>query len=143
MGQHPIISCRLRPISSQLRLNGVVKMTRLRHILSMIFLSCAFQFTQTAYASSTNGACAADIKRLCPGVNPDAKHIAKCLKEHESELSSACKEKAKDIHDSCKDDARKLCGDVGSGAGPLAQCLKNHEANLSQDCRQALPQSLK
>lgn len=117
-------------------------MTQLKYVLSMIFLSCVFQFIQTAFASSSDGACAADVKHLCPGVNPNAKDIAKCLKDHESELSSACKEKAKDIHDSCKDDARKLCGNVGPGAGPLAQCLKNHEADLSQGCKQALPQSL-
>jgi hypothetical protein len=37
--------------------------------------------------------CMADAARLCPGVEPGGGAQARCLKEHMSELSPACKKK--------------------------------------------------
>jgi hypothetical protein len=36
-------------------------------------------------------ACAPDIQKLCKGVQPGGGRIVQCLREHESELSQACK----------------------------------------------------
>jgi len=43
-------------------------------------------------AASKRQACAADAKRLCPGVQAGGGRIIACLKEHERELSPACRD---------------------------------------------------
>jgi hypothetical protein len=35
--------------------------------------------------------CRQDAERLCPGVKPGGGRIRACLKEHQAELSDACK----------------------------------------------------
>ena len=37
--------------------------------------------------------CAADVEKFCKDVKPGGGRISKCLREHECELSSECKEK--------------------------------------------------
>ena len=36
-------------------------------------------------------ACKGDIEKLCKGIHPGEGRIVKCLKEHEAEVSAACK----------------------------------------------------
>lgn len=43
--------------------------------------------------AGADGPCRADAKKLCKGVQRGEGRILACLKEHESELSAACKEK--------------------------------------------------
>jgi hypothetical protein len=69
------------------------------------------------------------------------------MKEHENELSAACKEhiaqmrqRGKEIHEACQDDAMKLCKDVKPGGGRIARCLKEHREELSPECREKLPE---
>lgn len=42
--------------------------------------------------SSPRVACKADFATYCPGVQPGNGRIAACLKEHEAQLSPACKD---------------------------------------------------
>jgi Cysteine rich repeat len=44
-----------------------------------------------AKAKEVADACKGDAKRLCPDVKPGEGRILRCLKQHESDLSSACK----------------------------------------------------
>jgi hypothetical protein len=37
-------------------------------------------------------ACAADVQKLCPGVQPGGGRIMQCLSEHKSEISESCKQ---------------------------------------------------
>jgi hypothetical protein len=37
-------------------------------------------------------ACAADVQKLCPGVQPGGGRIMQCLSEHKSEVSEICKQ---------------------------------------------------
>jgi Cysteine rich repeat len=37
-------------------------------------------------------ACKADVEKLCPGVKPGGGAIISCLKQHESQVSPACKD---------------------------------------------------
>jgi hypothetical protein len=39
------------------------------------------------------GPCREDAKRLCAGIEPGEGRIVKCLKEHEAQVSPACKAK--------------------------------------------------
>lgn len=87
--------------------------------------------------------CKEDAEKLCKGIEPGEGRIAQCLKQHESELSAACKQKRdsfrermQEIHAACEDDARKFCAGVQAGGGRIARCLRQHEADLSQACRE-------
>lgn len=49
-----------------------------------------FAHTDT-YAQGQRGPCADDIAKLCKDVKPGGGRIVKCIKEHEKELSPACR----------------------------------------------------
>src|SRR5512144_1861051 len=90
--------------------------------------------------------CAEDAAKYCKDVQPGGGRMAQCLKEHENELSAACKErlaqmtqKGKEINEACQDDAMKLCKDVPPGGGRIYRCLKEHESDLSPACKEKLP----
>jgi len=96
-------------------------------------------------AEQVDRPCAADAEKLCKGVQAGEGRIARCMKEHEKELSPTCKEniqkmkeKAKEIAEACKDDANKLCKDVNPGKGRILRCLKQHESELSHSCKQQM-----
>ena len=92
--------------------------------------------------------CADDAAKLCKGVQPGQGGMMKCLKEHQSDVSPACKEniakmkeKIEEFKEACKDDAGKLCKDVKPGGGRVLQCLKQHEGELSAACKEEMAQS--
>jgi len=47
----------------------------------------------TARANEGEGPCKADAEKLCAGIEPGEGRIVKCLKEHEAQVSPACKAK--------------------------------------------------
>ena len=89
--------------------------------------------------------CKEDAEKLCKGVKPGGGRIIKCLKEHEADLSEACKameakhkERAEEIHESCKADVDKLCKDVKPGRGRIIRCLRKHREEISDACKAAV-----
>jgi hypothetical protein len=63
------------------------------------------------------------------------------MKQHEAELSPACKEriaaaneKVKECEKECKTDVEKICKDIKPGQGRIVRCLKQPQAELSADC---------
>jgi hypothetical protein len=92
------------------------------------------------YAEDTRP-CADDVSKFCKDVTPGGGRIANCLKEHEKDLSPACKKmteemmtRAKEIHKACADDLDKFCKDVQPGNGNIARCLEEHKSELSPGC---------
>jgi cysteine rich repeat protein len=97
-------------------------------------------------------ACESDARKFCAGVQPGAGRIARCLEQHESDLSEACRSEGRkigeerrerrgpmqDLQQSCREDARKLCTGVKPGGGRIARCLRSHESELSQACADAV-----
>ncbi|MGL5005717.1 MAG: cysteine rich repeat-containing protein [Casimicrobium sp.] len=65
-----------------------------------IFLSLTIATSAFAQQRDAMKACADDVKTLCAGVERGDGRIAKCLKENESKVSAACKEKLKAAADS-------------------------------------------
>jgi Cysteine rich repeat len=43
-------------------------------------------------AAALRSACAADIEKLCPGIQPGGGRIMQCLKQHKTEVSDSCKQ---------------------------------------------------
>ena len=86
-------------------------------------------------------ACAADVKKFCPNVPPGQGRVMRCLKEHESELSAACRAEAGGLRDltrrksPCYADQEKFCADVVPGEGRILDCLYAHRAELSSRCK--------
>jgi hypothetical protein len=104
-------------------------------------------FAAAASAEQAARPCADDAAKLCKGVEKGERRIAKCLKEHEKELSSACKEniakakeKGKEVKEACEGDTKKLCKGIKPGEGRIMKCLKQHESELSAGCKENMEQ---
>lgn len=44
-------------------------------------------------------ACRADVQRLCKGIEPGGGRIAKCMREHRTEISSDCRAALKAVRE--------------------------------------------
>jgi hypothetical protein len=88
-------------------------------------------FGTNVYAQG-KGPCAEDVAKFCKDVQPGGGRLAQCLKEHEKELSAACKQhiatakrRLRETARACHDDVLKFCPDVEPGQGRILQCLKH------------------
>ena len=93
------------------------------------------------------GPCAEDAAKYCKDVQPGQGRMAQCLKEHENELSAACKEhivqrkqRGRGGAEAGQDDGQKFCKKGPPGRGGIYRCLKEHENELSPTCREKLPE---
>jgi len=111
----------------------------------------ALMFSGTAGAAPAEGKrqgpCSDDVAKFCKDVQPGGGRIARCLKQHEQELSPACKQHAAEVKQrgqefraACEDDVLKLCADVQRGGGRIVNCLKQHEQELTPDCKAKMQQ---
>ena len=95
--------------------------------------------------------CSKDIAKFCKDVQKGGGRIADCLKQHQNDLSAACKdrvakkeekrEKARELSQTCKDDIAKLCKDVKPRR--VLKCLKEHKSELSAQCNKDVDQAKK
>jgi len=114
-----------------------------RFIAMTIALFCLSLWTgMNVYAEDTRP-CAGDAAKFCKDVKPGGGRIANCLKEHEKDLSPACKKstkemmlRSKEAHQACADDIDRFCKDVQPGKGNIMGCLREHKGELSPECRE-------
>jgi hypothetical protein len=119
-------------------------------LLMALGFFCLALWAGNAQAAEGTGPCAGDIAKFCKDAKPGGGAQTKCLKEHENELSPACKtfvtegrKKAKEGREACKADVEKFCKDVKPGGGKIMKCLKDNESKLSSECQKTLPKSKK
>jgi len=115
--------------------------TKLFVLVAVVFC-ISLWFGVDAYAQR-GGACAEDTVKFCNDVKPGGGRIAKCLNDHENELSGTCKDEIaqvqkrfKETAEACHDDVLKFCNDVEPGGGRIAKCLRDHQSELSQECQE-------
>ncbi len=112
-------------------------------VLFVVFgLSAAAERVVFAQHEHGQGPCAGDVQKFCKDVKPGGGRIAICLKEHQNDLSPACKEKIaevkeeiKEVHEACQGDVQQFCKGVQPGGGRIARCLKEHKDELSAGCK--------
>ncbi len=135
-----------------------MKLKKMPAFAAALFIAAAFCAPRLF---AQEGACKADIEKLCKDVQPGNGGLKKCLKEHEAELSAECQAKLKEgrqdknegaggkmtgemkaamkeINETCKADLDKFCKDVKPGEGRIFKCLKENEAALSEVCKAKL-----
>jgi hypothetical protein len=84
--------------------------------------------------------CAPDAKKFCQGVEPGKGQWAKCLDDHQGQLSPACAKELKEFNEKtakknpCFQDLAEYCVDIPVDPQRLAYCLLKHEAKLSATC---------
>lgn len=87
------------------------------------------------------GPCKADIEKFCKDVQPGQGRIVRCMRQHENEVSPACRnhiaevrEQQQEFKRDCSADASRFCKDMKPGGGRIINCLKQHQAELSAAC---------
>jgi len=95
-------------------------------------------------SKSADDVCAADKTKFCANLDAKSGTVGKCLKEHEAQLSDACRRQVAkaaaqaEVRKACKADVTSFCKSVQAGQGRIAACLKKHEGKLSSGCTAAL-----
>lgn len=90
-------------------------------------------------------ACSADVQNFCSHVEKGRGKVMACLKEHEAQLSEACKNRInfwslrREARDSCKEDRDKLCKEeMTQGRKAVRACLRANQDKLSPKCQAAM-----
>jgi hypothetical protein len=114
-------------------------MKQVIHILVLCLSSLLF--TGAEVRAENASPCAEDITKLCNGVQHGGGRIMNCLKEHEQELSAACKEHQakmvkmlKNVPQACQDDVEQFCRQIRPVGRRIIRCLKQNETILSTEC---------
>jgi hypothetical protein len=100
-------------------------------------------------AQAEDHPCKNDVQKFCKAELANKGggrwRFAPCLKQHENELSAACrahtdavKAKVDEAREACHADAVKLCKGEKPGEGRILMCLGQHTSELSAPCKAAL-----
>ena len=93
---------------------------------------------------ATKGACVANIKEKCAGVEPGQGRIGACVKEHLAELSQPCQARLARLADAkkvCAADLKKDCAGMKLRLRRIA-CIKKSLSNLSEPCKAELSKAV-
>jgi hypothetical protein len=128
---------------------------RLAGVLWAAALSLLLFASATPLLAADQNPCADDIQKYCKGVGRNKSNVLKCLEEHETLLSDACKDyeaalektraEAREpvmrqmrIRQACPKEVLTFCNNVQFGQGGLVGCLAEHKTELSAPCSDAI-----
>jgi hypothetical protein len=107
----------------------------------MFVLAAAVAAHATASYAEEHGACRDDVEKFCKDVQPGGGRILSCLREHETQLSAACKQRQaeraqfmSEAKSACQADVDKLCAGTTAGGGKMIKCIRKHKDELSPQC---------
>lgn len=120
----------------------------MRHTAIVLFALLLAPAAAPAQPPAAQGPCADDIARFCGGIAPGQGGVMRCLRQHGTELTPACKTAiAKMAHGgggprahmgACHADVQTYCKDVRPGQGRVRACLRQHIDQVSEECKIAL-----
>jgi len=130
-------------------MNSIKKICMITGAAGILCLAATFSSNVSA---ANNNPCGADIMKFCKDVSPANNGIMKCLEEHESELSKACRDHEvkmeglkgerreiargrKRFLTDCRDDINKFCKDADLQPGGYAKCIRDKENEVSDRCK--------
>jgi hypothetical protein len=67
----------------------------MKHLVFLAIAAFALSAAAASFAqpaSNVRAACAADLAKLCPNAQPGDGSIRQCMRDHQSDLSTACKQ---------------------------------------------------
>jgi hypothetical protein len=124
---------------------SVVKIILMIGAILMLWSSNA-----TAQERLAIGHCAADLRRLCPGVVPGNNRLRVCMREHIRDVSFPClvtlakfAEVRRSLKGECSVHVQQQCANVERGGGKFAACLRSAVASLSDTCKDALARAVR
>ena len=103
----------------------------------------------TAQGKLAVGHCVADLRRLCPGIQPGNNRVRACMREHIRDVSFPCLvtlAKFAEVRRSLKECSAHLqqqCASVDRGGGQFGTCLKSAVSSLSDTCKDALARAVR
>ena len=103
----------------------------------------------TAQGKLAVGHCVADLRRLCPGIQPGNNRVRACMREHIRDVSFPCLvtlAKFAEVRRSLKECSAHLqqqCASVERGGGQFGACLRFAVAGLSDTCKDALARAVR
>jgi hypothetical protein len=106
-----------------------------------LLLACLALGPSPRVAAAADPPCLADIKKFCAAVPVGGGRVQACLKEHEAQISEACRTRVDDLQreaamvdTSCRWDIISFCSDVNPGGGRVISCLESNKISLSASC---------
>ena len=94
--------------------------------------------------------CVADLRKLCPGIQPGNNHLRACMREHIRDVSFPClvtlakfAEVRRSLNEECSAHLRQQCANVERVGGRFRTCLRSAVASLSDTCKDALARAVR
>ena len=104
----------------------------------------------TAQERLAVGHCAADLRKLCPGIPQGNNNLRSCMREHIRDVSFPClvtlakfAEVRRTLSEECNAHIRQQCANVERGEGRLGACLRSAVASVSDTCKDALARAVR
>jgi hypothetical protein len=104
----------------------------------------------TAQERLAVGHCLANLRKLCPGIQPGNNKLRACMREHIRDVSFPClvtlakfAEVRRSLKEECSAHLRQQCASVERGGGKFGACLRSAVASLSCTCKEALARAVR